>query len=196
MDDETAELRDLFLDVADGDTVREPGAAERGSLLDLPTVRDRLADIVRELDEGDELTADLDRSRLLDLIIAVYDGASDAAIADELDVEPAVVARARLDCGLVRNSDLDVPDRDAIDACLDDADPADCAALLGRDRTTVERYARARRIVRQRSDGPPSTVNRIERAFADTDLSAQRTAGIRDDGLREAAADIETDVEF
>jgi hypothetical protein len=196
MDDDTAALRDLFLDVADEETVTEPGTPERGSLLDLPTVRDRLADIVAELADAGDLTTALDPDHLPDLVIAVYDGASDDAIARELDADPVEVARARLDCGLVRDADLDIPDREALDGCLQRADPADCADQLELESVDVERYVRAREIVAQRGDGPTSVAERIERAFADTDLSAHRTAGVRDDGLREAAADIETDVEF
>jgi hypothetical protein len=196
MDDETAALRDLFLNVAGEERVTEPGTPERGSLLDLPTVRDRLADIVAELVDADELTTALDPDHLPDLVIAVYDGATDDEIATELDAEPEQVARARLDCGLVRDADLDIPDREALDECLRDGTPAACADRLGLDSVAVERYTRARGIVAERGEGTASVAEHIERAFADTDLSAHRTAGVRDDGLREAAEDIETDVEF
>jgi len=196
MDDEMAALRDLFLDVAEGETVTESGAPKRGALLNLPTVRDRLAEIVTELAEADELTTDLDPDHLPDLVIAVYDGASDDAIAAELDADLETVARARLDCGLVRAADLDVPDSEALEECLSDGGPAACADRLGLDPVDVERYARATDTVAERGEGSRSVAERIERAFADADLSAHRTAGVREDGLREAAEDIETDVKF
>jgi len=48
MDEKTEELRDIFIDVTDEDTVTESQEETRGSLIDREGIRDRLEGVVDE----------------------------------------------------------------------------------------------------------------------------------------------------
>ncbi|WP_251342190.1 conditioned medium-induced protein 4 [Haloplanus halophilus] len=169
MDDETAELRDIFLDATGEETVTERQAESRGSLVDADdpeAVDARLRDLVRTMRERYDFETELRTDAYVRLIREFYDGDDDAALADALDVSTETVRRARLDCHLVR-----------------DADRANEDAAV---RETEREATRAN--------------DRFRDAFAelltDADLEGRLASDSREDGLREAAEDIETDVSF
>jgi hypothetical protein len=198
MDEKTAELRDIFMSVSDEETVTESQAETRGSIAasDDEDVDGRLRDLVATLRDRESFDTDLDVETYVAVVRAFYDDADDAAIADRLDLSPDEVFRARLDLHLVREADADAP----FDVCVlrqrRDADDETLADDLGVDPETVAHY---RRVVA--AEDAARAANRrfrgeFEELLTDAELAGDHTEGVHDDGLREAAEDIETDVSF
>jgi hypothetical protein len=168
MDDKTAELRDIFLDATDGEgTVTERQAERRGSLVDV--------DDPAEVDE-----------HLRDLV---------ATMRERYDFETdlGTDAYVRLIRGFYAGED---------DGAL--------AEAVGIDRETVLRARLDCHLVREDDDDTPAVEASRERAvrandrfrdafaelLTDDDLSGRLASDSREDGLREATEDIETDVSF
>jgi hypothetical protein len=198
MDDKTAELRDVFLDTTGTETVTERQSEPRGSLVDTvdpERVTARLRDQLDAMRRRYDFRTDLGTAAYLGLVDGFHEGATDAELAERLGVERAAVVRARLDCHLVRESDRAHPDFAAIrDRIVDGADDATVAAALDCD---PEAVTHVRRVVT--ADREATRANeRFRGAFADlltdADLSGRLVGDSREDGLREATEDIETDV--
>lgn len=199
MDEKTAQLRDIFLAVADEDTVTERQSAARGSLADEDPDEDALAAVVAAMRDRYEFATDLDDAALCSVARGFYAGESDAAIARELgDVGPETVRRARLDLHLVADRDLDAPfDLDELRQHRDTgASTAELAEALDVSPSTVRRYAHAIDVQAQRRLVGDRYREEFDRLLGDGELSEQLTASIKETGLREAAEDIETNVSF
>jgi hypothetical protein len=168
MDDKTAELRDIFLDATDGEgTVTERQAERRGSLVDVDD------------------PADVD-DRLRDLV---------ATMRERYDFETDLAADAYV--RLIRGF------------YAGDGDDA-LAETVGVGRETVLRARLDCHLVREGDDDTPAVETSRERAvrandrfrdafaelLTDDDLSGRLASDSREDGLREATEDIETDVSF
>ncbi|PSP53640.1 conditioned medium-induced protein 4 [Halobacteriales archaeon QH_3_68_24] len=196
MDEKTEELRDLFVSVTDEETVTETQAETPGSLVDDEgDVAEQLHELITRLRETESFETDLEVEIYAAMVRAFYDGASDAEIAAETGLDPETAFAARLDLHLLRNGDTDAPfDLTALRR-RSDADDAELAADLGVDRHTVRRY---RRVV-EAEDAARRVNYRYQWAFDDllTDAElARRFTDTQEDGLEEAAEDIETDVSF
>ncbi|WP_136717396.1 conditioned medium-induced protein 4 [Halorientalis salina] len=201
MDEKTEELRDIFVDVTDEETVTEAQADDRGSLADADEadVPERLVAVIDRMRDRYEFDTDLDEDTLQQVVQGFYDGDDDETIAAAVDADPATVFRARMDLHLLRDADTDFPFdlADLRDQRDDDApDVPDLAERLDSDPATVARalrvanaQARSRRVShRFRSE--------FEDAIPDAALSLTLTESAREDGLEEAAEDIETDTKF
>jgi len=172
MDDKTAELRDIFLDATGAETVTERQAERRGSLVDVddPEAIDaRLRDLVATMRERYDFASDLDSGAYVRLIRGFYAGNDDDTLADALGIEPEAVRRARFDCHLVRDRDRG---DDAPDAIRERAVAADREATRANDRFR----------------------DAFIDLLTDADLSGRLASDSREDGLREATEDIETNV--
>ncbi|MFB6139960.1 MAG: conditioned medium-induced protein 4 [Halosimplex sp.] len=198
MDDKTDKLRDIFMDVSEEGTVTETQEDPRGSLAtdaDEDARRERLREVVETLRDREAFATEFETATYVDLVRAFYEEASDAAIADSLGLATDEVFRARMDLHLLRGEDTDAPfdvrelrrRRDASDDAL--------AAEFGVDDSTVRRY---RRVVAA-EDAARAANHRYRDEFdeilTDAALSGQFSADL-EDGLEEAAEDIETDVSF
>ena len=165
MDDKTAELRDIFLDATDGEgTVTERQAERRGSLVD-----------------GDPEAVD---ASLRDLV---------ATMRDRYDFDTDLDAD-----GYVR----------LIRGFYDGTDDDTLAEALGIDREAVVRARLDCHLVREDDAETPAVEASRERAvranhrfrdafvdlLTDADLTDRLASDSREDGLREATEDIETDV--
>jgi DNA-directed RNA polymerase specialized sigma24 family protein len=200
MDEKTHELRDIFTDVTETDTVTERQAETRGSLLGRDDdVRERLLEVVGQMRARYEFDTDLSEDDLAELVHAYYDGASDTEIGRRLDVARSTVVRARLALHLLRERDREAPfDLDAFRRRLDaDPEPAtsELAEAFDVSPSTVRRY---RRVVTA-AERSRRANERFREAFDDVlaDVAAGTiTDGVREDGLDEATEDIETDVSF
>jgi CRP-like cAMP-binding protein len=196
MEEKTERLRDIFLDVADDESVTERQTEQRGSLVSTGAVEDRLADVVARMRDRFEFQTDLGTGALCTVVERFYDGDADPEVADALGVSAADVFAARMDLHLVRGSDTDL-DRAAVRACLDEG-MSDAAAAdeLGVGRARV---ARARRVV-EAERAARRVSHRFRTEFAeiltDADVAVRHTAGVHEDGLEEATEDIETDLEL
>lgn len=201
MDEKTAELRDIFTDLTDEETVTESQADERGSLTDTDErdVNERIEAVVERMRERYDFRTDRSVGELRRVVRGFYDGEDDAAIADALDTDPDTVFAARMDLHLLDEGDADFPFdldrlRDRRDAAGDDPDRL--AEELDAAPRTV---ARALRVLETRA-----AIRRVshrfqsefEDAIPDVALSVELTSAAREDGLREAAEDIETDTQL
>jgi hypothetical protein len=219
MDEKTAELRDLFVEATGSETVTERQAAERGTLVDRDdeAVGDAVRNLVAAMRErygfstplGDAAYALVARGRFEE-----RDEAIAAALRDELadgdsevdpaDVDAETVRKARFDLHLVRESDREVDADEGDEPPFAYADLkrltaagnsiVECAEELDAQPDTVARYAAV-----ARTDIASTRANdRFRDAFrdllTDADIQGSLASDAREDGLREATEDIETDV--
>jgi hypothetical protein len=200
MDDKTEELRDLFVDVTDEKAVTESQTEEPGSLTgtDTADVAEQLDVVIERLRDRTAFETDLPNDTLRQVVRGFYSGKDDAVLADALDSTPETVFHARMDLHLVDDADTDFPfDYTTLrDAWSDDADVDSLAAEFDTTPDTVERALRVAdtqdriRRVSQRFQ------SEFEDAIPDTTLSIQLTDVAQEDGLDEAAEDIETNTKF
>lgn len=197
MDEKTEELRDIFVDLTDEDTVTERQSESRGSLTG-ETSTEGLAAIVAEMRERCGFDTSLDDEALVAVIERFYAGDTDGDIAEALDVDQRTVFRARLDVHLLRESDTDAPfDFETLREFLaEDRPTSDIAEALGVSESTVRRY---RRVVEAR-DEHRRVSGRFRSEFEDlvatADLTQQLTTDVQEDGLDEATEGMETNVQF
>jgi hypothetical protein len=198
MDEKTAELREIFLEATGEEHATERQTDPRGSLVggEAEAVEERLADLVATMRERYGFGADLSDDAYRRVVRLVHEeGVDDAAVADALDTDPETIRRARLDLHLVRETDRGGPEFDAVrDRIVDGEDDTTVADALDTDPETV---ARAREVVQTELETVRAN-HRFRDEFAelltDDDLAAPHARDAREDGLRAATEDIETDV--
>ena len=201
MEDKTEQLRDIFIEVADETEVTESQAQQRGSLLPADSVDDRLADIVGRMRERFDFETDLDDAALTTVVTRFYDGDDDEDIAEDIECSPEAVFAARMDLHLVRDDDPALDPgavRDHLDPTSDDANPSDAAIADALEADPAE-VARTRRVLETQQEARLLShrfQTEFEEILTDADIAVQFTADAQEDGLKEAAEDIETDVEF
>jgi transposase-like protein len=196
--DKTDELRDIFMDVTDEETVTETQEDPRGSLAEdaaRETDEEQLRSVIQEMREQLEFATDLADDDLVRVVRGFYEGESDAAIADALDVSRDVVFRARMDLHLVRDRDTDAPfDLDRLRELLDaDATVAETADELDVSASTVRRYQRVVRAQNEARRVSERFRAEFEDAIADADLGATMTEEMKEDGLEEATEGLEAE---
>ena len=193
MDEKTAELRDIFMDVADDETVTESQEETHGSLASEADVEARLCDAVAEMHGNLDFQTDLGTDDLTIVVEQFYAGADDAEIAAtvEADVTVDTVAHARIDLHLLRDDDTHAPfDLDR----LDDAEPAEVAVDVDADESTAEYY--------QRVVDTETEIRRVndryraefENVLKDRELTERLTSSVHEDGLEGATEGQETDI--
>jgi len=195
MDDETAELREIFVDVTGEGSVTEAQEDDRGSLTrDDDAVTEALRETVARMRDRFEFDTDLDDDYCR-VAREFFAGESDAAVADALGTSRETVVRARHDLHLVRERDLDAPfDLEELRS-VSDLSTAEAAADLGVSASTVRRYRRALAT----RDRIRRTGGRYRNELAELLTDADLEGGLDErtyDGLREAAEDIEHDLAF
>lgn len=200
MDDKTEELRDIFLDVADEETVTEPQEELRGSLADGEATDERIRSVIEQMRDRYEFRTSLSTDELVTVVRGYFAGKNDTAIARDLgDASLAkTVRRARIDLHLVTDRDLDAPfDLDDLRQQLDSDRPVtDIADDLDVSESTVRRY----RHVVEVQDERRLVGDRFHEEFAmiaeDRDLGERLTADVKESGLEEATEGMETNVSF
>lgn len=200
MDDKTEELRDIFLDVADEETVTEPQEELRGSLADGEATDERIRSVIEQMRDRYEFRTSLSTDELVTVVRGYFAGKNDTAIARDLgDASLAkTVRRARIDLHLVTDRDLDAPfDLDDLRQQLDSDRPVtDIAEDLDVSESTVRRY----RHVVEVQDERRLVGDRFHEEFAmiaeDRDLGERLTADVKESGLEEATEGMETNVSF
>ena len=202
MDEKTEQLRDIFIDVADDETVTETQQDARGSLVtDEGSVDARLRSVLKRLRGKFDLRSPLDDDQLCQVVRAFYAGDSDDAIAKSLGCTPETVFRARMDLHLVR--DEEQPD-EALETALRAEDlgvdrdvPVDrLAAEFDTDEQVIERAAAVVAAVDRSRRVSQRFRTAFEEVLTDADLSVQFTAEAHEDGLDDATEGAEVDVEL
>jgi hypothetical protein len=218
MDEKTEELRDIFQDVTDEDTVTESQADTHGSLASETDVDDRLRDTVSTMRERLDFQTDLDTDALTTVVRRFYAGDADADIADDIDVrkttessstphqnasrsedaDPATVRDARHDLHLLREDDAPV-DLEAVREAADDPTDPDLTSVVDgvdADPADVERslaVLRTRNEIQRVNDRYRAE---FENALRDRELTERLTATVHEDGLDDATEGQETDVDM
>lgn len=200
MDDKTQELRDIFLDVSEDETVTESQEDTHGSLASDDEIDARIGATIDRMREDFDFQTDLDDDTLVALVRAYYSGHDDETIASMLDadVTPDAVRAARLDLHLLRPEDTEVDfDIAALREHLEADTPVDeITAALDVDEATVDEYRdvlRVRALIQRTNARYPIE---FEDALQDTQIAERLTHDTREDGLEEATEGQEVDVSF
>lgn len=196
MDEKTAELRDIFLSVADGETVTESQQETPGSLVPSDDVEERLVAAVAEMREELDFSTELPLADLVAVVRGFYAGRGDADLAGDIGVSEAAVVRARLDLHLLREADLAVPaDLDVVREALEaGANPAALADRFDLDAPTARRCARTLAARAERRRVNDRYRDEFETVLGEPELGERHTD--HESGLDEATADQEVDVSF
>ena len=195
MDEQTEELREIFMEVSDEETVTARQNADRGSLTGGDDA-ERIAAVIEQLRETYEFTTDLDADALETVVRGYFDGRTDGDLSNELDVTPETVAGARLDMHLIRDRDRDAPfDLDELRA-LDDATVAEAATELDVSDSTVRRYRRVLAAETASRRVSKRFYSAFTDAIPDAELSESMTQDAAEDGLDDATDGMESNVSF
>ncbi|ERH09026.1 MAG: hypothetical protein J07HX64_00778 [halophilic archaeon J07HX64] len=202
MDEKTEQLRDIFMDVADGETVTETQQDAHGSLAtDEGSVDAQLQSVLERLHGKFDLQSSLEDDQLCQLVRAFYAGEDDDAIAGSIGCTSEAVFRTRMDLHLVRddevpNEELETAIR-AEDPEFDGDVPVDrLAAEFDADRNRIERAAAAVAAVDRSRRVSQRFRTAFEEVLTDADLSVQFTAEAHEDGLEDATEGAEVGVEL
>lgn len=223
MDEKTAELRDIFVDVTDESTVTERQEDTPGSLTRDESTTERVEAVVVTMGDRYEFDTDLPDAALAGLVEGFYDGASDDALAeraaeavtedraapdtetpddetadtDTPDLSRRDVFRARMDLHLVRDTDTDAPFAlgDLRDRCDADEPIDEIAADLDVAESTVRRYRRVLDTQAERRRVGDRFREEFDEILDDADLSSL-TEDVTRDGLDDATDGMENDLSF
>ena len=217
MDEKTAELRDIFVETTGSDTVTERQAESPGSLTDRDeaAVRERVGELIAAMRERYDFSTDLDDATYARIARARFELDDDAAIATVLaagddaggegdDPEPVAVDAdavrdARFDLHLVREADREVDDApfeyaDVKSLTAEGRSIVDCAEALDADPDAVAKYARVARVDLTSTRANDRFRDEFRDLLTDAEIEGNHAETARDDGLKEATEDIETDV--
>jgi len=197
MDDKTAELRDIFIDATGSDSVTETQSESPGSLTDSDTdVTGRLLELVDRMRERYAFETEFDNETLSRIVQWYYADCTDREIAAELEVGPEAVFTARLDLHLVAEADREASfDLDELRRLVvDDVPLAERAEQLDVTEETARHYSQVVHADLRSTRANNRFRDEFAELLTDSDLTGQLARDAREDGLREATEDIETDV--
>lgn len=195
MDEKTQELRDIFIDVTDGETVTETQEDGHGSLATDAEIDARLHDVVAGMREKLDFESDFDTETLVQVVRGVYAGDDDATLAAELDRTEAAVTEARRDLHLVQTDVEDAPlDLDTLRHEIETGDPSDddLAAELDADPKAVREYRRVARVQEEIRSVNDQYRGEFEAVLQDRELAERLTTAAQEDGLEDATDGQET----
>lgn len=197
MDDKTERLRDIFVEVADEETVTESQVTGRGTLSDYTESVDlRIQSVIAAMRDRFDFQTELADSDLVTVVQGFHEDLSDADIASRLDnsVESDEVTTARIDLHLLTDDEMEIP----IDPSeLTTDQPLETLAeQYDIDQATLRTYRHIATAREQRTLFGDRYREEFERILDDRELSERMTEEIRRTGLEEATEDIETNVSF
>jgi hypothetical protein len=197
MDEKTAELRDIFIDTTGSDTVTESQEETRGSLTGTGGQAEaRVAELITTMRGKYTFVSGLGDDDLQQVVERFHEDESDADIADAIGVDEDTVFDARMDLHLVRDGDRDAPfELDALRTLLVNETPVDeRAGELGADEALVAHYSEVVEADLESTRANDRFRDEFEELLTDSALTNRMARDAREDGLREATEDIETDV--
>jgi hypothetical protein len=196
MDEKTAALRDIFVNVTDSKTVTERQKKGPGSLTQgVPANRaDRIREIITTMRDRCVFDTTLEDDALVTVVTGFFDGESDTDIGANIDQDRRTVVRARLALHLIDDRDTDAPfELDELRSLLRDGSSVTEAAVeLNTNESTVQRY---RQVLHAKTE-QRRVSGRFRAQFDDlfTDVKTEQlTAGIRETGLQDATEDAESE---
>jgi hypothetical protein len=199
MDEKTAELRDIFVETTGEEEVTEAQVDGPGDLVDEQVdaeAGERLPELVGRMRERYEFASGLDDETLVTVVEEYYDDADDEAIASTIDADQDTVFAARMDLHLVRQGDREAPfDYDELRRLVVEEVPVDeRAERLETTEAMVEHYSQVVYADLRSTRANDRFTDEFAELLTDTDLQQDHAAEAREDGLKEATEDIETDV--
>ncbi|HET7325596.1 MAG TPA: conditioned medium-induced protein 4 [Halococcus sp.] len=197
MDEKTEELRDIFMDLTDEESVTERQEDTRGSLAREGSPTERTEAIIEAMTERYEFDTDLTEETLVRLVRAFYDDASDVDLTELIDESRHTVFGARMDLHLVRESDLEASfELDTLRERLDsDMDISAIATDLDVAESTIRRYRNVIETQQERRAVGDRFREAFDEIYLDTDL-ASHTEDVTRDGLDEATEGMENELSF
>jgi len=201
MDEQTEELRDLFVETTGEETVTEAQAADRGDLADAVSAEDaaaRIRELIGRMRDRYEFQSALDDDDLVRVVTGFYADDGDDVIADDLGVDEESVFGARMDLHLVRERDHEAPlSMEALRELIVDEQPLEeRVERLDADAGTVEHYSRVIEAERRATRANHRFTDEFAELLTDADLRDSHAADARESGLEEAAEDIETNTQL
>lgn len=204
MDEKTEELRDIFIDTTGADTVTESQEEEPGSITeaDEDGTADRIAELIDTMRAQYEFSTDLDDADYERVVRGFFDGESDETVAADLDVDADTVFAARMDLHLVDEADRDAPfdlaelKRLSVDEVPVPERPEHLENDVDVDVDTVRHYSAVVDTDVESTRANHRFRDEFEQLLTDADLETSHASDVHDDGLEEAAEDIETNVSF
>lgn len=196
MNEKTEELRDIFLEVTEDDTITEKQEELRGSLTeDEREIKGKLRAVIEQMREQLTFETDLSIDEYETIVRGFYEDEEDTALSDRLDIDQKRVVLARHDLHLVRERETDVSFApEAFRRLLvEERTDSEIADTLDIPESSVREYHRIvetqdeiRRVNSRYSD-------EFEELLTDADLE-EHTEDVTEDGLDEATEGMETDV--
>jgi hypothetical protein len=198
MDEKTAELRDIFIDVTEEDSVTEKQEEPRGSLSeDEREIEGNLRAVIEQMHAQLSFETDISLDDLTQVVYGFYDNKSDESIADTLDIDRETAVQARYDLHLIRERERDVPfdSDDFRELFVQEYTPGEIADALDIDESTAETYYRVIETQEEIRRVNGRYTDEFEELLTDADLE-DHTEDVKEDGLGEATEGMETDVSF
>lgn len=200
MDEQTEELRDLFVETTGEESVTEDQQDDRGDLTDVTAddAEERVGELVGEMRDRYAFASGLDDDALVRVVTGFYAGESDADIADAVDTDEETVFRARMDLHLVRESDREAPFplADLRKLIVDDVPLEERVDRLDADTETVEQYSQIVETDLRSTRANDRFTDQFAALLTDADLRESHTGDAHATGLEEAAEDIETNTQL
>lgn len=196
MNEKTAELRDIFMDVTDDDTITEKQEETRGSLTeDEREIETKLRAAIERTREQLTFDTDLSIDAYETIVRGFYDEVGDTSLADRIGHDRETVVRARHDLHLIRNAETDVSfDTDAFRQLItDDHTDAEIADRLDISESAVGDYRRVVEVNDEIRRVNSRYTDEFEELLTDADLE-EHTEDVTETGLDEATEGMETNV--
>lgn len=198
MDEKTEELRNIFMEVAEEDTVTERQEESPGTLTGEQPVDDRLDALIARMREQYEFDTGLDTEQLRTIARGFFTGISDEELAERIDEGPESVFLARLDLHLLRESDRDVSFdfEEFREAIASGESPENLATRFDADEAEVKR---ARLVVNAEREMRKTNYrfrDEFDELLGDGDLAEHITEEVTDDGLKDATEGVEVNTSF
>lgn len=198
MDEKTEELREIFMSVADDESVTERQEESPGTLADEESVDDRLDALITRMRDHFVFRTDLDDAALRTIARGFFEETADDEMATNLNVDAETVFRARMDLHLVREADREAPIAFETFRGLvaEDPDPQALQARFEADAAVIERAVAVVEAEREMRRANYRYRDELNELLGDGDVAEQLTNDVTDDGLDDATEGLEVETSF
>lgn len=201
MDEQTKELRKLFVETTGEEEVTETQEAERGDLTDDVAAEDadeRIRELLGRMRERYAFESGLDDDALLRIVRGFYADESDAELARAIDEAAEMVFLARMDLHLLRETDFEAPlPMDELrELIVEDVPLDERTTQLDADPEMVDRYSRVIGTDLRSTRANDRFIDEFADLLTDADLRDSHTGDAHETGLEEATEDIETNTQL
>lgn len=198
MDEKTERLRNLFLEVAEAETLTERQREGTGSLKRDRTPEEELRPIIHRMQDRFSFETGLTDEQYCSIISGFFDELSDSDLAAALELDEPTVFTARMDLHLLDPDDwpLDI-ERGVFIRRFGSVD--DESTIESELNVPIESIRTAIQYISALDEARRANFryfDEFEGAVADGDLSKPLARDARESGLREATEDMENELPF